>query len=90
MALDLIGELNRRDPFRDLRLARHLDQIAAARWALPIIGRQFVTNLDDRERRLRAWTMTRLRRSRRWRRRCARRARLIVAKPPRAPLLELL
>jgi hypothetical protein len=46
--LDLIGELDRRDPIRRLRLPGHRSQLAAARGALPLLRPEFVTNLDDR------------------------------------------
>jgi hypothetical protein len=69
VVLDLIGELDRGDAFGRLGLAGHLRQRAAARRALPIRGRKFVPNLDDRERRLTSRAMSGRRRSlrrRRW------------------------
>jgi hypothetical protein len=89
VVLDLIGEPHRRDPLRGFHLARHFHQPAAARRALPTVDRQFVANLDDRERRLRPRPMTGLPRSR-WARRRITRAARVTVKHLCAPLFEFL
>jgi hypothetical protein len=48
--LDLVRQLDRRDPLRVFRLARHLGQLAAARRTGALIGWQLMTNLHDRQR----------------------------------------
>src|SRR2546425_6594509 len=45
VVLDLIGELDRSNALGGVRLADHLRQLAAARGALAVRGREFVTNL---------------------------------------------
>jgi hypothetical protein len=86
MPLDVIGELDGRDPLRGLRLAVHLIELAPTRRTLALVGRQLVANLDHRQRRLRPRSMPRcgwpLRRGRvRWRGR--------LVKDTRAPLLVI-
>jgi hypothetical protein len=72
VVLDLIRELDRGNPLGVLRLPRHLRQVTAAGGTLPIIRRELMTNLDDRQRRLRTWPMPRVRRPRRTRGRITR------------------
>jgi hypothetical protein len=84
MMLDLVRQLDGRDPLRVFRLAGHFGQRAPARGTGPLIRRQLVADLHDGQGGLRAWPMARPWRTRQlwyWR----------VRRPCeqlRAPLLE--
>jgi hypothetical protein len=69
--LELIRQLDRGDALRGFRLSRHLHQLAATRGAPALLRRQLMTDLDNRERGLRARPMARSRRTRRRGRRAA-------------------
>ena len=86
---DLVGQLDRGDPVRVFRLTGHFRQLAATGGTLPVVGRERVAHLHDRERRLRARAVTGVRRPLRTRRGHARR-RSVVLKYLCPPLLQVL